>query len=77
MLSGSDLGLGGGLSCPEKDRCTNYSCAGGFLQISGQCKHKSYSLNSSCHSAMVGVLQFVHTLPTRMSSEDGTIIHRC
>jgi hypothetical protein len=27
MLSGSDDGLGGGLSCPEKDRCTNYSCA--------------------------------------------------
>jgi hypothetical protein len=32
MLSGSDDGLGGGLSCPEKDRCTNYSCAGGFLK---------------------------------------------
>jgi hypothetical protein len=33
MLSGSDNGLGGGLSCPEKDRCTNYSCAGGFLRV--------------------------------------------
>jgi hypothetical protein len=33
MLSGSDDGLGGGLSCPEKDRCTNYSCAGGFLRV--------------------------------------------
>jgi hypothetical protein len=30
MLSGNDDGLGGGLSCPEKDRCTNYSCAGGL-----------------------------------------------
>jgi hypothetical protein len=25
MLSGSDDGLGGGLSCPEKDRFTNYN----------------------------------------------------
>jgi hypothetical protein len=33
MLSGSDDGFGGGLSCPEKDRCTNYSCAGGFLRV--------------------------------------------
>jgi hypothetical protein len=24
MLSGSDLGLGGGLSCPEKDRCSTH-----------------------------------------------------
>jgi hypothetical protein len=22
-----------GMSCPEKDRCTNYSCAGGFLRV--------------------------------------------
>jgi hypothetical protein len=33
MLSGSDDGSGEGLSCPEKDRCTNYSCAGGFLRV--------------------------------------------
>jgi hypothetical protein len=33
MLSGSDDRLGGGLSCPEKDRCTKYSCAGGFLRV--------------------------------------------
>jgi hypothetical protein len=33
MLSGSGDGLGGGLSCPEKDRCTNYSCTGGFLRV--------------------------------------------
>jgi hypothetical protein len=32
MLSGSDDGFGGGLSCPE-DRCTNYYCAGGFLRV--------------------------------------------
>jgi hypothetical protein len=30
MLSGSGDGLGGVLSCPEKDRCTNYSCTGGL-----------------------------------------------
>jgi hypothetical protein len=29
MLSGGDDGLGGGLSCPEKDRCTKY-CTGGL-----------------------------------------------
>jgi hypothetical protein len=29
MLSGGDDGLGGGLSCPEKDRCTKCSCTGG------------------------------------------------
>jgi hypothetical protein len=31
MLSGGDDGLGGGLSCPEKDRCTKCSCTGGGL----------------------------------------------
>jgi hypothetical protein len=25
MLSGGDDGLGGGLICPDKDRCTNYT----------------------------------------------------
>jgi hypothetical protein len=33
MLSRSGDGLGGGQSCPDKDRCTNYSCTGGFLRV--------------------------------------------
>jgi hypothetical protein len=33
MLSGSGDGLVGGLSCPEKDRCTNYSCAGASILL--------------------------------------------
>jgi hypothetical protein len=36
MWSGSD-GSGGGLCCPEKDRCTNYSLGGGFLRALREC----------------------------------------
>jgi hypothetical protein len=32
-VAGNRDRLGGGLSCPEKDRCTNYSCTGCFLRV--------------------------------------------
>jgi hypothetical protein len=66
MLSGSGDGLGGGLSCPVKDRCTNYYCTGGlsmcFQGVDKWFPHCQFSCFQQCEVPRFTPVQEGHLL---------------